>query len=235
MNRIAADSAGCRRKIKSDGKKLGLDSSKDTMEITYSYSVYFKEDLDIEYSNRWDLYFLNNTESDSIHWLAVINSLVILSLLTALVAIIMVRTLSRDIQTYNQDLHGEDDKNISEDVSGWKLVHGDVFRPPVHKGVLASLVGAGVQMFVMALAVLGFATFGFLSPSYRGGFLTLALVLFVFAGYDYFIFLRRHENVLILCRVFSGYFSSRLYKSFKGVKWLKNALRVGINIYTECE
>ncbi|KAK7206046.1 putative multispanning membrane protein [Myxozyma melibiosi] len=206
---IAQEYAECRRKVK-DGRKLALDPTKEEMEISYSYSVYFKEDLEITYANRWDLYFLNNNDSDKIHWLAIINSLVIISLLTVVVAIIMVRTLSRDIQSYNQDSHGEDDKDLPEDISGWKLLHGDVFRPPVHKGVLASLIGAGVQMFVMGLAVLGFATLGFLSPSHRGGFLSLALFLFVFAG------------------VFSGYFSSRLYKSFKGVKWLKNALRTSM-------
>jgi hypothetical protein len=27
--------------------------------------------------------------------------------------------------------------------SGWKLVHGDVFRPPKHLAVLAALLGTG--------------------------------------------------------------------------------------------
>ena len=35
--------------------------------------------------------------------------------------------------------------------TGWKLVHGDVFRPPKHTKLLASLVGAGVQIFSMAV------------------------------------------------------------------------------------
>ncbi|KAK9370185.1 hypothetical protein V1509DRAFT_637789 [Lipomyces kononenkoae] len=199
----------CPKKI-NNPKPLALDASNEKTTIPYSYSVYFKEDLGIKYSERWDLYFLNSSNSDHIHWLAIINSLVIASFLTVVVAIIMLRTLSRDIQSYNQDTHGEDDKDLPEDISGWKLVHGDVFRPPVHKGVLASLIGAGVQMFVMAFSVLVIAALGLLSPSYRGGFLSFALFLFAFAG------------------VFSGYFSSRLYKSFKGEKWIKNALRTAM-------
>lgn len=35
--------------------------------------------------------------------------------------------------------------------TGWKLVHGDVFRPPKHTKLLASLVGAGIQIFSMSL------------------------------------------------------------------------------------
>lgn len=39
--------------------------------------------------------------------------------------------------------------------TGWKLVHGDVFRPPRYKQLLAALVGAGVQIFSMALITIG--------------------------------------------------------------------------------
>ena len=38
---------------------------------------------------------------------------------------------------------------------GWKLVHGDVFRPP-RKGMLLSvLLGSGTQVFCMSLITLG--------------------------------------------------------------------------------
>lgn len=38
---------------------------------------------------------------------------------------------------------------------GWKLVHGDVFRPP-RKGMLLSvIVGTGTQIFFMTLITLG--------------------------------------------------------------------------------
>lgn len=46
---------------------------------------------------------------------------------------------------------GED----AQEEFGWKLVHGDVFRPP-RKGMLLSvLLGSGAQLFCMALVTLG--------------------------------------------------------------------------------
>ena len=59
---------------------------------------------------------------------------------------------------------------------GWKLVHGDVFRPPKHGMLLSVMVGSGVQLFVMMLITLFFACLGFLSPSNRGALITCALV-----------------------------------------------------------
>jgi len=44
-----------------------------------------------------------------------------------MVAMIMLRTLYRDISRYNQ-LETEE----AQEETGWKLVHGDVFCPPVN-------------------------------------------------------------------------------------------------------
>ena len=38
--------------------------------------------------------------------------------------------------------------------SGWKLVHGDVFRPPRHLVVLAACVGTGIQLALLAVGVI---------------------------------------------------------------------------------
>lgn len=38
--------------------------------------------------------------------------------------------------------------------SGWKLVHGDVFRPPPRLPLLAALVGTGVQLTLLVLSVI---------------------------------------------------------------------------------
>lgn len=60
---------------------------------------------------------------------------------------IMVRTLRRDIARYNTDDNFED--TLEE--TGWKLIHGDVFRPPRHPRLFAAIVGSGIQIFFMAL------------------------------------------------------------------------------------
>ena len=36
----------------------------------------------------------------------------------------------------------------------WKLVHGDVFRPPRFLELLAALVGTGVQLALLVLSVI---------------------------------------------------------------------------------
>lgn len=192
-----------------------------TVAVPYTYSVYWKEDNSIDWANRWDLYFVNNEESISVHWLAIVNSLVIAMLLTIMVAIVILRTLSRDILNYNEngpssDLEAKkrarqedgDEDELLEDITGWKLVHGDVFRPPAAGGLFAPLVGSGVQLMVVMLALIVLSAVGVLNPSYRGGFISFGLFLFVFAG------------------VFSGYFSTRVFKTFKGENWKKNALMV---------
>ena len=110
---------------------------------------------------------------------------------------IMLRTLHRDISKYNQLETAEE----AQEETGWKLVHGDVFRPPTGGSWLAVLVGTGVQLFGMTLVTMVFATLGFLSPANRGRMLTAVLLLFVFMG------------------CFAGYSSARLYKQFK-VRWV---------------
>lgn len=46
-------------------------------------------------------------------------------------------------------------KDDAQEEFGWKLVHGDVFRPPRKGMVLAVLVGCGSQIFFMTLITLG--------------------------------------------------------------------------------
>lgn len=221
------------------------------LDIPYSYSVYWREDDKIEWAHRWDLYFVNQEEGSSIHWLAIINSLIISGSLSAIVAIILGRTIRTDIKTYKDgsledgkikarrgksksgsgsrtpksektsgllDQVGdtENDADISsdeeaiEDITGWKLLHGDVFRPPAYGYLLAPLVGSGMQLVFMAIGLLILSSLGVLNPSFRGGFVSVGVGLFVFAG------------------VFSGYFSGRVYKTFGGKNWRKNTVITGI-------
>ncbi|KAJ0263992.1 Transmembrane 9 superfamily member 7 [Hirschfeldia incana] len=169
-------------------------------EIVFTYDVSFKES-EIKWASRWDTYLLMN--DDQIHWFSIINSLMIVLFLSGMVAMIMMRTLYRDISNYNQ-LETQDE---AQEETGWKLVHGDVFRPPVNSGLLCVYVGTGVQIFGMSLVTMMFALLGFLSPSNRGGLMTAMVLLWVFMG------------------IFAGYSSSRLHKMFKGDKWKRMTLK----------
>ncbi|PNF25990.1 Transmembrane 9 superfamily member 2 [Cryptotermes secundus] len=173
----------------------------DDLNIIYSYSVKFVMNNTIKWSSRWD-YILESMPHTNIQWFSILNSLVIVLFLSGMVAMIMLRTLHKDIARYNQIDSGED----AQEEFGWKLVHGDVFRPP-RKGMLLSvLLGSGTQVFCMSLITLAFACLGFLSPANRGALMTCAMVLFVCLGTP------------------AGYVSARIYKSFGGEKWKSNVL-----------
>ncbi|CAN0182905.1 unnamed protein product, partial [Phaeothamnion confervicola] len=145
--------------------------------VIFTYDVVW-EQSDVTWANRWDTYLKGNPE-DEIHYFSIVNSLMITLLLTGVVAMIMLRTLRKDITSYNEVQTLEE----AQEESGWKLVHGDVFRPPeTSPMLLAVAAGSGVQVFCMAISAIGFAFMGFLSPANRGGMLTALLVLFVLFG-----------------------------------------------------
>lgn len=171
----------------------------EKLTIYYTYSVLFHKDNSIKWSSRWD-YLLDSMPHTNIQWFSVLNSLVIVLFLSGMVAMILLRTLHKDIARYNQ-IDSEDD---AQEEFGWKLVHGDVFRPPRYSMLLSVFLGSGVQVFCMTLTTLFFACLGFLSPANRGALMTCAMVMFVCSGTP------------------AGYVSARLYKSFGGYKWKMN-------------
>ncbi|KAI3912162.1 hypothetical protein MKW92_026487 [Papaver armeniacum] len=186
-------------KVMLQGSTVPQEVDKDK-EVVFTYDVSFQES-DIKWASRWDTYLLMN--DDQIHWFSIINSLMIVLFLSGMVAMIMMRTLYRDIANYNQ-LETQDE---AQEETGWKLVHGDVFRAPINSGLLCVYVGTGVQIFGMTLVTMIFALLGFLSPSNRGGLMTAMVLLWVFMG------------------IFGGFCSARLYKMFKGTEWKKNTLK----------
>uniref|UniRef100_A0A2I9LPU4 Transmembrane 9 superfamily member n=1 Tax=Centruroides hentzi TaxID=88313 RepID=A0A2I9LPU4_9SCOR len=171
------------------------------IKIYYTYSVNFKKDNSVKWSSRWD-YILESMPHTNIQWFSILNSLVIVLFLTGMVAMILLRTLHKDIARYNQIDSGDD----AQEEFGWKLVHGDVFRPPRKGMLLALFLGSGVQVFFMTLITLFFACLGFLSPANRGALMTCAIVLYVCLGTP------------------AGYVSARIYKGFGGEKWKSNVL-----------
>jgi len=90
-----------------------------------------------------------------IHWFSIFNSFMMVIFLTGLVAMILLRTLRNDYAKYTRD--DDDIESLEHDISeesGWKLVHGDVFRPPPNLALLAALLGTGVQLALLILFVI---------------------------------------------------------------------------------
>jgi transmembrane 9 superfamily protein 2/4 len=202
-----------------------------TLTIPYTYSVYFRKDETLEWNNRWDLYFINQEESSKIHWLAIINSLVIFAALSAVVAVILARTIRGDIKGYVDAGMEEGKLRIGKRGKGYRsprsprksfekgglldqgevdaaddVSSGDVFRTPAFGQLLAPLIGSGMQLVAMSIGLVALSCFGILNPSFRGGFVSVGIALFILAG------------------AFSGYFSARIYKTFNGSLWRHNAV-----------
>ena len=144
---LPAEAKDCDATYKDDTPPMALEKnpSEKKSSITYSYKVVYTENNSIKWSSRWD-YILDSMPHTNIQWFSILNSLVIVLFLSGMVAMILLRTLHKDIARYNQIESGED----AQEEFGWKLVHGDVFRPP-RKGMLLSVfLGSGVQMLAMS-------------------------------------------------------------------------------------
>lgn len=118
-----------------------------------------------------------------------------------MIGMILLRALHKDITRYNRM-----DEEDAQEEFGWKLVHGDVFRPPPRFMALSVVIGSGAQLWLMAVVTLLFAALGFLSPSNRGSLVTTMIVSYV------------------LSAMWGGYMSARFYKMFGGENWKKNVI-----------
>ncbi|KAI1100470.1 Nonaspanin [Jackrogersella minutella] len=178
-------------------------------EVTFTYSVYWTESP-TAWATRWDKYL--HVFDPKIHWFSLVNSAVVVIFLTVTVTSVLFRALKKDIARYNRldqinldDLSGTSalEDGVQED-SGWKLVHGDVFRTPSHPLLLSVFLGNGAQLFVMTGFTICFALLGFLSPSNRGSLGTIMIILYTLLSFV------------------GGYVSARTYKSMNGEKWKLN-------------
>ena len=82
------------------GKKGAKNDAPDSLDLIYTYSVYFAPNPDIKWASRWDTY-LQSADSVSIHWFSIINSIIIVLFLSGMLGVILVRTLHKDIARYN--------------------------------------------------------------------------------------------------------------------------------------
>ncbi|EFJ18398.1 hypothetical protein SELMODRAFT_444612 [Selaginella moellendorffii] len=175
--------------------------------LTFSYEVSF-ELSPTRWPSRWDAYL--KMEGSRVHWFSILNSLMVIAFLAGIVFVIFLRTVRRDLTKY-EELDKEAQAQMNEELSGWKLVVGDVFRPPPHSKLLCVMVGSGVQILGMAIVTIFFAAFGFMSPASRGMLLTGMVLLYLFLG------------------ISAGYAACRLWKTLKlgdSAGWRSIAWRV---------
>jgi transmembrane 9 superfamily protein 2/4 len=178
---------------------LRVGAAGEELSVTYSYEVEWRESS-LPWADRWDVYLIGSPDDD-IHFFAIVNSLMIVLFLTGAISTIMVRTLRKDISNYNDMAMLED----GADETGWKLVHGDVFRPPSFSPMaLSVLVGNGAQIGIAFFISMLAAVFKLLNPIKKGHTLTALVVLYVMSG------------------SIAGYVSARIYKFCNAKDWKLN-------------
>eukprot|EP00751_Fragilariopsis_kerguelensis_P000204 CAMPEP_0170807636 /NCGR_PEP_ID=MMETSP0733-20121128/32878_1 /TAXON_ID=186038 /ORGANISM="Fragilariopsis kerguelensis, Strain L26-C5" /LENGTH=774 /DNA_ID=CAMNT_0011162835 /DNA_START=111 /DNA_END=2435 /DNA_ORIENTATION=+ len=172
------------------------------VKVIYSYDVQWIESDSLLWADRWDVYLVGAPDDD-IHYYSIVNSLMIVLFMTGAIATIMIRTLRKDIAGYNELQTLEE----SQEETGWKLVHGDVFRPPQFSPMLLSvMVGTGAQIglafaFAMVLAIMKVT-----NSMKKGQILTSMILLYV------------------LCGSIAGYVSARVYKFCEAKNWKLNSI-----------
>lgn len=143
--------------------------------------------------------------SVSFHWISIINSLILTLMIFSLVLVILVRVVRSDLSQYlpggptEMAEKGESELDVNDHSALWKLLHGDVFRPPVHRMWLCAAVGSGTQLILVGtvLAIVG----SFIGSGTRGTLATAGIVLYMISS------------------ALSAFVSARLYQRIGGVKW----------------
>ncbi|CAI9765315.1 unnamed protein product [Fraxinus pennsylvanica] len=174
-----------------------------TLDMTYSVKWI---PTDVSFARRFDVYLDHPFFEHQIHWFSIFNSFMMVIFLTGLVSMILMRTLRNDYAKYARD---DDDlealeRDVSEE-SGWKLIHGDVFRPPRSLVLLSALVGTGAQLALLVLLVVLYAIVGMLYIG-RGAIVTTFIVCYALTSF------------------ISGYVSGGMYARHGGKNWVKSMI-----------
>lgn len=161
-----------------------------------------------KFHSRFDRYLDHSFFKHKIHWFSIFNSFMMILFLMGLVALILLRTLRKDFARYalsssNYDEEGSDEETAALDKhseeSGWKQVHGDVFRAPENLVLFCAILGTGWQLITLSLGVILFAVAGPLHGEVheeRGEVVHAALICYA------------------LSSIVAGYSSGSLYKDY---------------------
>lgn len=176
------------------------------LEVPFTYSVSWKE-TDALHAHRIEKFSMSafRQQHIQIHWLSIINSFVLVLLLTGFLAIILMRILHSDINQFADD----DPESGLDDESGWKQISGDVFRVPPYPMLLSAMLGMGAQLLSLILVLLSMSALGTFYPYTRGAMHSAFIALFAMTA------------------IIAGFVSSRTYKMLGGEVWVWNIIMTG--------
>ncbi|KAL0486149.1 9 TM domain-containing transmembrane protein [Acrasis kona] len=176
--------------------RLELDAS-----ITFTYTSTWVESQ-VEYSQRFKRYLDHNFFEHRIHWFSIFNSFMMVIFLSGLVFMILVRTLRSDLADLES---GYDSDGDITDESGWKQIHGDVFRAPKLLTLFSALIGTGYQLLLIVFFLILIAILGNYYDT-RGAMVTAAVITYCITSFV------------------SGYFSGSFYSKHGGKHWIKTMI-----------
>lgn len=181
--------------------RLILEEGATSLEVTFAYTAKWQE-TDVTFDDR----SANNAaelfkDEVEIQWFSIVNSFVLVVLLTGFLVYIVMKILKRDYQRYAQ-LEEEEE----QEETGWKRLHADVFRFPPLKSLFCSILGCGVQMMLIFVCMLTLAVVGVFYPYGRGTAYAAVVVIYS------------------LTAVIAGYTSGSMYKKMGGTEWVHNTL-----------
>ncbi|KAK7881602.1 hypothetical protein WMY93_030011 [Mugilogobius chulae] len=174
--------------------------------VTHTYSVHWFESP-LPHSRRGERFrdYSFFPKTLEIHWLSIINSLVLVVLLLGFVIIILMRVLKNDFARYNVEEEGGCD-DLDQGDNGWKIIHTDVFRFPPYRSLLCAILGVGAQFLTLATGIILMALLGMFNVHRHGAINSAAIALYA------------------LTSCVSGYVSCSFYTQINGQRWVWNII-----------
>ncbi|XP_057500832.1 transmembrane 9 superfamily member 3-like isoform X1 [Actinidia eriantha] len=176
--------------------------------VDFMYTVKWRQ-TNSPFDKRMDKYSQSSSLPHhlEIHWFSfsIINSCVTVLLLTGFLAAILMQVLKNDFVKYAHDEETADD----QEETGWKYIHGDVFRFPKYKSFLAAALGSGTQLFTLTIFIFVLALVGVFYPYNRGALFTALVVIYA------------------LTSGIAGYTATSFYCQLEGTNWVRNLLLTG--------
>ncbi|KAK1303539.1 hypothetical protein QJS10_CPB11g00089 [Acorus calamus] len=186
---------------------VAVDITEDKeVDVEFSYSVTWKE-TKIPFESRMEKYSKSSSMPQhlEIHWFSIINSCVTVLLLTGFLATILMRVLKNDFIKYSHDEESLED----QEETGWKYIHGDVFRFPQNKSLFSAVLGSGTQLLAIAIFIFILALVGVFYPYNRGALFTALVVIYA------------------LTSGIAGYTATSTYLQLEGTNWIGNLVLTG--------
>ncbi|KAK8688830.1 hypothetical protein V6N13_087568 [Hibiscus sabdariffa] len=192
--------------VQSDPNAVVDLTGDEPVDVDFMYTVKWKE-TNTPFEKRMEKYSMSSSLPHhlEIHWFSIINSCVTVLLLTGFLATILMRVLKNDFIKYAHDEESADE----DEETGWKYIHGDVFRYPQHKSLFAAALGSGTQLFTLTIFIFILALVGVFYPYNRGALFTALVVIYA------------------LTSGIAGYTAASFYCQLEGTNWVRNLLLTG--------